>query len=305
MGVDVQLTLYAATETTANDAARRAFRRIAELERVFSDYDPDSEAMRLCRLAQPNEFQPVSDDLFTVLSAAQDLAQRSNGAFDVTIGPVVKLWRRARRRQELPEAAVLAEARALVGYRQIRLDPSTRSVSLARTGLQLDFGGIAKGYAAQEAVAALKAAGCSSALVAVAGDIVAGDPPPDAPGWKVGVASANRADAPPFRWLCLANAAVSTSGDAFQHVVIDGVRYSHIVDPRTGLGLTRLCGATVISGNGMTADSLATAAILLGPREGARLIQETPGAAALIVCDSEGRMSAQTVGDFARWEWPE
>jgi thiamine biosynthesis lipoprotein len=305
MGVDVTLTLYAATDTAANDAAALAFARISALNRIFSDYDPESEAMRLCRDAQPGQAVPVSSELFTVLKASQELSVRSDGAFDVTIGPVVKLWRRARRQKELPDPQLLSEARQLVDFRQISLDAPKQTVRLSRSGLQLDFGGIAKGYAAQEALKTLQAGGISRALVAIAGDIAAGDPPPDQSGWKIGLAAFDQSAGHPKQWLRLANAAVSTSGDAFQFVEIAGTRYSHIVDPKTGLGLTRRSSVTVIAPNGLTADGVDTAATLLGPERGLKLIAETPGAAGLVTTLDGDRLETHTTENFQRWLWPE
>jgi thiamine biosynthesis lipoprotein len=303
MGVDVTLTLYAAKETAANDAAARAFARIADLDRIFSDYNPDSEVVRLCRDAQPDRPIPVSADLFTVLQASKEFSARSNGAFDVSVSPLVKLWRRARRQKELPDAKLLEEARQLVDYRQILLNPEQRTVSLQRPGMQIDFGGIAKGYAAQEALKTLKAAGITRALVAVAGDISAGDAPPDAPGWKIGITPLDRPDGPPSRYVRLVNAAVSTSGDAFQFVEINGVRYSHIVDPKTGLGLTHSTSVTVIAKDGLTADGLATAANVVDRDAGLKLIAETPGAAGLIATRNGERIDVRTAGKLDEWTW--
>jgi len=304
MAVDVRLTLYASDKAAANDAAARAFARIAELDRTFSDYDSESEAMQLCRDANAGRAARVSDDLFSVLDASCELSRRSDGAFDVTVGPLVKLWRRARRKTELPDPKQIAEARTLVDYRQIVLDRDKRTVLLNRTGLQLDFGGIAKGYAAQEAVKTLRAAGIDRALVAIAGDIAAGDAPPDAPGWKVGIAPLDRPDGAPSHWVKLVNAAVSTSGDAFQFVEIDGVRYSHIVDPKTGLGLTRSSSVTVIAKDGAIADGLDTAANVLGPDAGLKMIADTPGAAGLYVTRGENGLEVRATERFKEWLWP-
>jgi thiamine biosynthesis lipoprotein len=304
MAVDVKLTLYAPSDATANDAAARAFARIAALDRVFSDFDPESETMRLCRDATADRAVPVSAELFAVLEASQDLSRRSEGAFDVTISPVIKLWRRARRQKQLPDPVLLAEAKALVDYRQLVLDPKQRSVRILKPGVQLDFGGIAKGYAAQEAIRTLNTAGITRALVAIGGDIAASDAPPNAPGWKVGVAPLDRTDGPPSRWLKLVNAAVSTSGDAFQFVEIGGVKYSHIVDPKTGVGLTHSIGVTVIAPNGLIADGVDTAAAILGPDAGLKFIADTPHAAGLIATMDGERVVIRTTKNFDRWEWP-
>ncbi len=187
MGTEFHLVLYSKDAAAARRASRAAFDRVEEINGKLSDYDPQSELMRLCAKAG-GEPVVVSDDLFRVLQRSQTLAAKTGGAFDVTIGPVGRLWRRARRRRERPRADLLAEARALVGSRNIELDPERRTVRLLKAGMKLDLGGIAKGYAADEALKALRDQGIPHALMAAAGDIAAGDPPPGEEGWSVAVA---------------------------------------------------------------------------------------------------------------------
>jgi thiamine biosynthesis lipoprotein len=229
---------------------------------------------------------PVSEDLFEVLQRSRDLSERTAGAFDVTINPVVKLWRRARRNGELPPRARLDEALERVGWEKMTLDPQARTVQLSKQGMRLDVGGIAKGHASDAALARLREFGITRALVAGAGDIVVGDPPPGAAGWTIGIAPLDPSRAPD-RYLSLRNAAVSTSGDAERYVEIDGVRYSHIVDPRTGLGLTGRSSVTVVAPDGTTSDSLATAISVLGPDRGLSLAEEAEGVEVLIVSATE------------------
>jgi thiamine biosynthesis lipoprotein len=282
MGTRFQITLYAATKASAEAGAKAAFARVAELNRIMSDYDPASELMRLCANAG-GEPVPVSPELFFVLQRGQELAKRSGGAFDVTVGPVVRLWRRARRTQQLPDPAELARALALVGFDKVTLDPEKRTVRLAKPGMQLDLGGIAKGYAADEALAVLKKHGIDRALVAAGGDIAVSGPPPDSDGWDIEIAPIDEAEAKSPRHLRLHDAAVSTSGDAEQFVEIGGRRYSHIVDPHTGVGLVGRMSVTVIAPNGITSDSSTKVVAVLGPERGMPIIEETPGAAARIV----------------------
>lgn len=283
MGVPVQIVLYAADEAVANRAAAAAFARIEQLNGILSDYDGDSELRRLCRSSGPDRPVPVSPELFFVLSRSVSLSEQTDGAFDVTVGPVVKLWRRARRRKKMPDADHLADALKRVGYRAIRLDPDSRQVELGMTSMRLDLGGIAKGYAADEALRVLKAHGVQRAMIDAGGDIVTGDAPPGEPGWRIGIASIEDPDAAPNRFMPLANAAVATSGDAYQSVTIDGTRYSHIVDPKTGLGLTRRSSVTVVAADGITADSLASAVSVLGPERGRKLVETYADAAVLVV----------------------
>ncbi|MEW4570259.1 FAD:protein FMN transferase [Tautonia sp. JC769] len=301
MGSAFRLLIYCNDEELASGAARAAFARIALLDATLSDYKPDSELMRLSDRAGGDPV-PVSPELFEVLARSRELSGRTDGAFDVTINPVVKLWRRARRNRELPSRSQLDEALSRVGWRDLELDAQARTVRLARPGMRLDVGGIAKGYASDAALAELRGAGITRALVAGAGDIVVGDPPPGRPGWRVGIASAD-AEAGERRMLCLRNQAVSTSGDAERFVEIEGVRYSHIVDPRTGLGLTGRSSVTVVAPDGTTSDSLATAISVLGPDRGLALAEDTEGAEALIVAIEPGQnqYEIRRTPGFDRW----
>ncbi len=275
MGTVVRITIYAADDS----AIKPAFERIAELDRELSDYNADSELNILCTTAHDWPV-PVSRDLYRVLGAAQKLAARSDGAFDVTIGPVTHLWRQGR----LADRETLAR----VGWRNLVVRGGTAYLKLA--GMQLDLGAIAKGFAADEALAVLRAHGVKQALVAVSGDIAAGDPPPDKEGWTVKVE-------PGGREVLLHNAAISTSGDSEQFIDMGGVRYSHIIDPKTGLGLTNHSAVTVIAKHGLDADPLATALSVLGePRGRAMLAKYYPRATAFFTtsqADQRGSINSK------------
>ena len=284
MGTTFRIVLYAVDRKVAAKAAEAAFARVAELDNCMSDYKPNSELMRLCKRFATDVGEPVqvSDDLFAVLTAAQEMSTKSEGAFDATVGPVVQLWRHARRTQELPDPNELAAARAKVGFAKLKLDPAKKTVHFMTSGMQLDLGGIAKGFAAETALKMLKKRfGISRALIAAAGDITCGDPPPGKEAWSIDIAPIAKGQT--SRRLRLANAAVSTSGDLEQFAVINGIRYSHIVDPRTGLGLTGRRSVTVLAPTGTTADSMTKAVSVLPPDKGLKLVEDTPGAAAYIV----------------------
>jgi thiamine biosynthesis lipoprotein len=281
MGTTVRVVLYSREEPAARGAADAALARIAELDRTLSDYRAESELSRVTRgrVGQPI---PVGRDMLAVLQSAQDLAVRSGGAFDITVGPLSKLWRRARRQVELPAAEELAAARALTGYRLLSVDARARTVTVAKAGMALDPGGIAKGYAADAALEVLRQSGHARALVAVGGDVAAGDAPPDKGGWEVAIAGLDPGGVAPSSPLTVANAGVSTSGDAEQWVEIDGRRYSHIVNPLTGLGITGRRTVTVVARDAMTSDMLATALSVMDLAPGLALADSTPGAAAQV-----------------------
>ncbi len=305
MGVPFAAAFYACDEEAANKAISAVWSRIEHLNSLMSDYDSNSELMRLCRDSGSGKPIPVSPELFRVLCKSTEVSELSGGAFDVSVGPLIKLWRRARRQKELPDPQQLSEARALVGFRNIKFcrtgTPARHlagsasnqfvgqecptydegTVELLKPGMKLDLGGIAVGYACDEAIKVLKEHGITRAMIDGSGDIVLSDPPPGECGWRIGIASLREPDAEPSLFARLANCSISTSGDAFQFVELGGQRYSHIVDPKTGLGLTDRCSVTVIAPDGITADALATAVSVLGSERGLRLIESQPCAAAL------------------------
>lgn len=276
MGTLVRIQLYAADTGQANQAFRAAFDRIAQLDAALSDYKAESEVNRLCRAAVGMPVK-VSADLFRVLASALQLAEETDGAFDVTLGPVTLLWRQARQQHRLPAPDALREALQRSGYRKLHLDAASRTVTLDQAGMRLDFGGIAKGYAADQALAALADLGIRRALVAASGDLAIGDPPPTRQGWSVGIDSPDPRAAGFSRVLDLCNAGVSTSGDASQNLAIGGLKYSHIIDPSSGIGLTRPIAVTVVARYGIDADSWSTALSVLGPERGMALVEKHPG----------------------------
>lgn len=280
MGTAFSLTVYAPDEPAAEAAAKAAFARVAEVEKALSDYDPLSEAMRVCRRndAAPGVPIPVGPDLFACLTESVRVAKLTGGKFDPTIGPLTKLWRLTRRTQQMPAAADLAAARAVVGYKHLTLDAAAKTVTFAVPGVRLDFGGIGKGFAADEVLRLLRTRhAMPHALIAAGGDVTCGDAPPGSKGWSVEIKplAAGR----PARRLTLANQSVSTSGDLDQVAVIDGVRYSHVLDPTTGLGLTGRRSVTVVAPTGALADSLTKAASVLPAAAALKLVHGVDGAA--------------------------
>ena len=282
MGTEFKILLYAPDPETARKAADAAFARIAYLDATMTDYQPTSELMRLCAKSGGDPVH-VSDELFFVLSQAQETSRISDGAFDVTVGPVVQLWRRARQTGRMPDPDKLAAARALVGWKNVVLDEKAHTVQLLKKGMQLDLGGIAKGYAADEAQAVLKKQGVTRALVAAGGDIAVSGPPPDADGWKIAIAPLKEDATTDGPTMTLHNAAVSTSGDVEQYVVIDGKRYSHIVDPKTGIGLVGRMSATVVAPHGVLADSHTKIVAVLGPEKAFPILEKEDGVSARFV----------------------
>ncbi|GHB52354.1 thiamine biosynthesis lipoprotein ApbE [Persicitalea jodogahamensis] len=272
MGSPFRLVFYAKNDSVADEAAHRAFGRIEQLNDLLSDYRDGSEINRLSATSGSGQWIAVSDDLFRILSISKKVSRRTGGTFDVTIGPVVQLWRRAIRRNEFPTEAELKVARRAVGYRFVKLRCRSQSVRLIRSGMRLDVGGIGKGYAADEAVKLLENLGITSVLIDAGGDITLAQPPPGRKAWEISVGSGDSTVSMP-----LAQAGVATSGATYRYLEHEGVRYSHIVDPETGVGLRFHVRTTVIAPNGTLADALATAVSVGGIRRSRKILRRFPG----------------------------
>ena len=305
MGVTWTVSLYAASPAVAEAAINAALDEVGRLEQILSDYLPASELSQLSAAAPTAAPVAVRDDLWRVLKQSVALRDASGGAFDPTIGPLTTLWKRARRSGRLPTQQRLKTARQAVGPGTLRLDPERQAVELTAAGMRLDLGGIGMGYAIDRALAVLRQQQIEAAMIDASGDIGVIGKPPGTAGWRIELDPLGRrgtraeSDEPPAPLvLSLVDAAITTSGDAFQAVEIDGVRYSHIVDPRTGLGVIGSTGVTVIAADAATADALATTLSILGPETGLPLVEATPSAAARFVQLEAGQA---VVTESARW----
>jgi thiamine biosynthesis lipoprotein len=302
MGVPFRIVLYAPDAQKAEAAAQAAFHRVADLNQIMSDYETDSELNELSRTSGKGQSVHVSDDLWTVLEQAQHFAELSDGAFDITVGPVVSLWRKARRTHELPDANRLAEALKAVGYKKVRLNPKDHTVELLVSGMKLDLGGIAKGYALDQEIKVLNARGIERALVSGGGDMSLSDAPPGQSGWRIEIAPLDVPNAPPKRFARLAQMGLATSGDLFQHLEINGKRYSHVVDPHTGIGLTDHSLVTIIAPNCMTADAVAKIVGVLGPERGLKILaQSIPSVEAHVVRKPDDQIELKESPGFGRF----
>ncbi len=253
MGTEVSIVLYAADSIAATEAVESAFARITELNNYLSDYLTESELSRLSNTYdQPVQ---VNDDLWQVLYTAQEIAHASKGAFDVTAGPLTLLWRRAMRRTILPDSTDLSEAMTAVGYEFLQLDADRQTARLQKRNMRLDLGGIAKGYAADQALEVLAREGFSSATVDAGGDISLGEAPPGSDGWSIKVFSGESETGE----VVLKNCGIAVSGDSYRNLDYHGVRYSHILDPETGYGVTHERKVAVIAPSAMIADAWASA----------------------------------------------
>jgi len=304
LGTAVTLTVAAGDEASCGEHLRAGFERVAALERSLSAWSPDSELTTVVREAATKPVR-LSEDLFAALSLGVEWHRRTRGAFDITVSPLLKLWRTCGRENRLPGPEELAAARGRLGVNKIELNASARTVRFAKEGLRVDLGGLGKGYVADEVVKLLRQRGVNSALVAIAGDIYAMGRRPDGKPWRIGVQDPRRADAPTalLTTLDISDRAVSTSGNYQRFVEIQGRRYSHIVDPRTGLSAERVPSVTVIGPNTVTTDILGTALSVLGVKDGLALVEAMPGVEVMFVTfDLENRPHLVRSSGFSRYE---
>ncbi len=271
MGTRFAISCYHGDAELVAKAVAAAFVEAERINDTASDYIPDSELLSIGKVppGTPVRIPPL---LFGLLEEAWAQAEKTGGLFDPTVGPLTRLWRESRRRKALPDAATLARAKAAVGWRKLVLDPAESTATFTVPDMRLDLGGIAKGQAADRMLAILEKSGVPRSSVTAGGDIRMGEPPPGKEGWNIGVR--NRDVDRNATELLLRDKAVSTSGDLRQFIEIGGVRYSHIIDPATGLGLTQPMAATVIAPTATISDALATACCIADRETAKRLVAE-------------------------------
>lgn len=273
MGSPFNLIFYATDSLKAIQLAKASFALVDSLNAIFSDYMEESELNRLSRTAGSGQAVAVSPLMYEVLLASKKAALKSREAFDITIGPLSRLWRVARRANKFPAKEEVLAAKEKTGIHHLHLDTVSKMVTLSRKDMQLDLGGIAKGYVAHKVVSFLQAHGITSSLADAGGDMVCSDPPPGKKGWTVGINLPESTTELLPQTIEIGNSAIATSGDLYQFMEHKGTRYSHIIDPRTGYGVPFQRNVTIIAPDGATADWLATACSILSLRQCKRLVK--------------------------------
>ena len=374
MGSPFIITAYAADSAKLLTVIDLAYRRVDTLNQIFSDYLATSEINLLCKNQKPRVWQPISDDLFHVLELSKKAFDDSHGAYDVTIAPVVRLWRKARKEKVLPDEKNLKTALSKVGFNKIELDssylysnengfrislrkipsiflrlgfnfiefeqnlrkipsiflrciktrqsdnhfhcslevdssrfepPKKAKMRFYTEGASFDFGGIVKGFAAQEVVNLLTINGFPICFADAGGDLAMGASPiiegQKTSGWRVGVSVPNSENQLMPQFLFLHHQAVATSGDLYQSVTINGKTYSHIVNPKTGLGLTHRRNVTVIAPDGAQADWLATACSVLPIKKALKLVKKYPNVELLIMENRKDKIKHWESSGFSKY----
>ena len=284
MGSPLNITIFSEDSAKASFLAKKSFQIADSLNLIFSDYLENSELNQLSSKAGTGTFTSVSPALWNIIKQSVEASQKCNGNFDISVGSIVKLWRKARKEKAFPDKNILQKSLQSIGYQYIILDSATHSIKLLRKNTALDLGGIAKGYLAQVIVDFYQKEGIKKALVDAGGDLamIGKD-------WHIGISIPNSEELMQG-FLVLQNQAVATSGNMYQFVEIEGKKYSHIVNPYTGLGLTHQRNVTVIAPDGAMADWLATACSVMSVRKALKLVKTMPNCELLMLEIRKGKL---------------
>ena len=298
MGTTIEVYLYAADAGRAAALFEAVFEEIERIEAALSTYRPSSELSRLNTYADAMTVT-TDPEVFGLIGRALAYSRHTDGAFDITVGRLMKAWGFFRGRGRFPSRDELTEARKQTGWQYVTLDTTARAVRFGRMGLTLDLGAIGKGYAIDQVARLLRAQGVGAALIGTGqSSYYAVGAPPGEDGWPIKVpAPFDRAQT--LSTVRLRDAALSTSGNYEKFFELDGQRYCHIMDPRTGRPVEGMVQVTVIAPNATDSDALATSVFVLGPDAGAALLDDHPGTAALLVTGTVEQAGVVSLG------WPE
>jgi FAD:protein FMN transferase len=293
MGTDVVLTAYTHDDGRAEKAFTAAFQEIKRIERMMTDWEwpgqPPSDVLRVNAGAGIQAVK-VADETLEVVVKSLDMSRRSEGAFDITYAAMRGLWKfDDDLERKVPPAAEIARRRRLIAWRDVIVDPVGKTVKLRRPGMRMGLGGIAKGYAVDRASAILRAQGFGDFMVQAGGDLyVSGQKGPAR--WMVGVRDPRGGARDVIAKMGIKDQAFSTAGDYERAFVLDGKRYHHIIDPKTGYPATASRGVTILAPNAFLADALDDAVFILGPRKGLALCAQFPDTAAVVI-DAHNKVS--------------
>ena len=305
MGTFARVVAVAADSSSAKECIDAAFAELQKVDELMSSYKSDSEISEVNR----NGFKravKVSESTYRVLRKSVEFSKLTGGAFDITIGPLADLWRSAAEANSVPADAELATARSRVGYEKLLLDANDMSVRFAVDGMKLDLGGIAKGFAIDRAIEAMQKNVAAGGMVDVGGDIRCfGTPPRGKSTWLIGLQNpSEKIEIPigtgePLLVLQLTGAAIATSGNYRRFALIEGKKYGHIMDRRTGKSTKGLSSVTIIAKCAADADALATAVSVMGAEKGLALIEKIPQTEAILIPAFTG-MTSQPQYNFIK-----
>lgn len=299
MGAPFTLIFYCEDSIKAVGLSKECFALVDRFNNKFSDYSSTSEVGKLALMPVVKD-QVVSDELFELIQISKQAWRRSGKTFDITIGALTQLWRKAKKENRFPSPGEIKAAKGKTGLAHLVINENNKTISFELPGMSFDFGGIVPGYVAQKIIEHLRSKNISNALVDASGDLVMTEPPPGKPGWTVGINLPESRHELLDQKLELKNFAVSTSGDVYRYIIHEGKKYSHIIDPKTGYGITSPKNVTVISKNGADADWLATACSIL-PVKKALALAKKEHAALFIVTMENGNIITYSTKGFEKY----
>lgn len=286
MGNRFEISVVGSDESLSNQHIDAAVNEISRIEKLLTTFDPSSQTNQVNQQAGEKPVK-VDPEVFDLIHRSKIISQLTQGAFDITYGSVDKrLWNFDQQMQSLPDAATAARMVRLINYRNVILDEKKGTVFLKEKGMRIGFGGIGKGYAAEMARRLLIQRGVKSGVVNAAGDLTVWGQQPNGKPWTIGIADPDSARHP-FSYLDISDMAVATSGNYEKFVVIDGKRYSHTIDPKTGLPVHGIKSVTIMSPNAEIADAMATPVMIMGIQVGLDLVNQVRGLACIIIDEND------------------
>ncbi len=281
MGTWAEITVYSQDAKLANRAIESALDAMIEVDSLMSAYKQNSEISDINRQTGQKAVS-VSPKTFFIVKSAIHYSEISDGAFDITISPLIHSWGFFRKQGHIPPKEEINQKRALVNYRLIELDSKHNRIKLLKNGMTLDLGGIAKGYAVDQAIEKLQAAKVENVLVNLSGNMYAMGHPRDKDAWRIAIRHPRQKESL-LGVLELQEESIATSGDYEKFFIHDGKKYSHIINPHTGYPVLGIASVTIVAKTAMEADALSTAVFVLGPEKGLQLIESKDGVEGIIV----------------------
>ncbi len=294
MGNAFEITVIAEEEEWANEKINMAILEIKRIEGLLTTFNEDSQTNQVNKFAG---VQPVKVDqeVFDLIERSIRISNITDGAFDITYGSVDKsLWNFDREMKKLPDAAIAKSRVQLINYRNVILNKKEWSVFLKEKGMRIGFGGIGKGYAAEMTRQLLKKLGVTGGVVNASGDISTWGKQAEGSDWTIGIASPDHAQRP-FSYLNISDMAIATSGNYEKFVIIDGKKYSHTIDPKTGLPVSGIKSVTIISPNAEIADAMATPVTIMGVKSGLNMINQIKQLACIIIDDNNKIFTSKNI----------
>jgi thiamine biosynthesis lipoprotein len=294
MGNRFQLSAVSKSETLANAAIDAGISEIQRIEKLLTTYNEESETALINRNAGIRPVE-ISQETFDLIRRSQKISEITQGAFDITYGSVDKrLWNFDASMRKLPDARTASQMVRLINYRNIQMDKLDYSVMLKEKGMRIGFGGIGKGYAAERAKLVMKEKGTESGIVNASGDMTTWGLQPDGKPWTIGIADPNAKDKI-FSYMNITDMAVATSGNYEKFILVNGQKYSHTINPKTGLPIRGIKSVTIISTNAEVADAMATPVMIMGIRAGLDMINQINNLEAIVVDDYDRVFTSKNI----------